>query len=60
MEDFSYVSQMADGIDLSILDLHCALKDLEKGLSQKETQLLELGNAYARFPALHRVFHHSE
>lgn len=58
VEDFSYVSRIADGIKLTIWDLHRMEKDLEKDLAQKEGQLLELGIAYVDFG--HQKTYHSE
>lgn len=49
VEDFSHVLQIIEGIKFTMRELKHALKDSEKGLAEKEAQLLELGNVYADF-----------
>lgn len=49
LDDFNYISKLADGLRYSIRELRLLLGDLEKELACREADLVSLGDAYADF-----------
>lgn len=49
LDDFNYVSKLADGLRYSIRELRIVLDNLEKELAQREANLVKLGDVHADF-----------
>lgn len=47
LDDFNYVSKLADGLRYSFQELRLVLDDLEKELARREADLVSLGDVYA-------------
>lgn len=49
LDDFNYASRLANGLRFTIRDLRLILDDLEKDLTYRKAELVNLEDAYADF-----------